>query len=259
MSNLLAHPYELLTKEQIETSVKARAARVNALKSTGPRTPAGKAISARNAFKHGFAGAKLTIDESEQQAFNDHLDTYFLRFKPQDQVEADAVRRTAEAHWKMDTINATENAIMSLEGGFQMVLADAKLDPEQITVHHYRALALIEQASDGRALDLCHRYHLSAAREYDRALRTFYHLRDERDRDAAASIVPELIAPTNSQPEPHPKPDQPQPQPQQNQKVPNEPKTGSSSSNNTVTAAVDPHTPVNRRLPLQFLPNKKAA
>ena len=103
MSNLLAHPYELLTKEQIETSAKVRAARVNALKSTGPRTPAGKAISARNAFKHGFAGAKLTIDESEQQAFNDHLDAYFLRFKPQDQVEADAVRRTDWASSNSDT------------------------------------------------------------------------------------------------------------------------------------------------------------
>jgi hypothetical protein len=190
--SLMGHPYEHMTEEQIATSAKVRAARVNALKSTGPRTPEGKAISARNAFKHGFAGAKLTIDETEEEAFRDHVDAYFLRFKPQDQVEADVVRRIAEAQWKMDTINAAENAIMGLEGGWQMCLADAKLDPEQITLHHYRAFAIIEQ-SEGRALALCHRYYVSASREYDRAIKTFYKLRDERTNDAQEQLVPELL------------------------------------------------------------------
>jgi hypothetical protein len=189
---LLCHPYQHMTKEEIAQSIKVRTARLNALKSTGPRSPEGKAISARNAFKHGFAGANLTIDESEKQAFHDHLDAYFLRFKPQDQVEADCVRRIAEAQWKMDIIHATENAIMSLEAGFQMCLADAKLDPSQITVNHYRALALIEQ-SEGRALDLCHRYYVSAAREYDRAMKTFYRLREERPNDAKEELLPELL------------------------------------------------------------------
>jgi hypothetical protein len=202
--NLLGHPYDQMTKEQIAKSVKVRAARANALKSSGPRTPEGKAIAARNAFKHGFAGAKLFLDVTEQVAFNDHLDAYFLRFKPQDQVEADSVRRIAEAQWKMDIINATENSIMALEGGWQMCLADAKLDPEQVTVHHYRALAIIEQ-SQGRALDLCHRYYVSASREFDRSLKTFYKLREERPNDAKQQLVPELLPQ-------HPEPVAPSPQ-----------------------------------------------
>jgi hypothetical protein len=189
---LLCHPYQHMTKDEVAQSIKVRTARLNALKSTGPRTPEGKAASARNAFKHGFAGANLTIDETEKEAFNDHLDTYFLRFKPQDQVEADSVRRIAEAQWKMDIINATEHAIMSLEGGFQMCLVDARLDPAQTTIHHYRAFALIEQ-SEGRAIDLCHRYYVSAAREYDRAMKTFYRLRQERLNDAREQLVPELL------------------------------------------------------------------
>jgi hypothetical protein len=189
--SLMCHPYEHMTKDEVAQSIKVQTARLNALKSTGPRTPEGKAASSRNAFKHGFAGAKLTIDETEAEAFNDHLDAYFLRFKPQDQVEADSVRRIAEAQWKMDTINATESAIMSLEGGFQMCLVDGRLDPSQVTIHHYRAFAIIEQ-SEGRALDLCHRYYVSAAREYDRAMKTFYRLRDERANDAKDQPVPDL-------------------------------------------------------------------
>lgn len=216
MSNLLSHPFEFLTKEQIDKTIKVQTARRNALKSTGPRTPEGKAASARNAFKHGFAGAKLTIDETEQQAFDDHIDAYFLRFKPHDQVEADAVRRVAEAQWKMDTLNATENAIMSLEGGFQMCLADAKLDPSQVTVHHYRALALIEQ-SEGRALDLCHRYYHQASRDFDRALRTFYKLRDERLNDAGSQQQPMPAELQTSDTENHSSDNQ-------NEKLPNEPR-----------------------------------
>jgi hypothetical protein len=212
---LLCHPYQHMTKDEVAQSIKVRTARLNALKSTGPRTPAGKAVSARNAFKHGFAGANLTIDESEKEAFDDHLDAYFLRFKPQDQVEADSVRRIAEAQWKMDIINATENAIMSLEGGFQMCLVDARLDPNQVTVNHYRALALIEQ-SEGRAIDLCHRYYVSAAREYDRAMKTFYRLRQERTNDAAEQLVPELLPTVEADPTPVPQePEKP--------KKPNEP------------------------------------
>jgi hypothetical protein len=223
--SLMSHPYEQMTQEQIATSKKVYAARANAQKSTGPRTPEGKAISARNAFKHGFAAAKLTIDETEDEAFHDHLDAYFLRFKPQDQVEADAVRRIAEAQWKMDIVNATENAIMSLESGFQMCLADAKLDPSQITLHHYRAFAIIEQ-SEGRALDLCHRYYVSASRQYDRSLKTFYRLRDERLNDAREQPVPDLVSSssTSADPQSNQTPVKPDSSPEPVKK-PNEPKT----------------------------------
>jgi hypothetical protein len=201
--DLMCHPFHHMTKDEIAQAIKVRTARLNAQKSSGPRTPEGKAISARNAFKHGFAGASLTIDPSEREPFNAHLDAYFSRFKPQDQVEADTVRRIAEAQWKMDTINAAESAIMELEGGWQMCLADAKLDPNQVTIHHHRAFAIIEQ-SEGSALDLCHRYHVQASRAYDRALRTFYKLRDERLNDAKDEPVPEALIPAGeSDPPPH--------------------------------------------------------
>jgi hypothetical protein len=191
MSNFLVHPFTKLTKEEVAKAIKAQTARQNALKSTGPKSPEGKAIAARNAFKHGFAGAKLIIDESEREAFSSHIDAYFDRFKPQDQVEADAVRRIADARWKMDIISATEGTIMELEGGFQMCLVDAKLDETQVNLNYYRALAIVEQ-SEGRAIDLCHRYYTQTAREFDRALRSFYKLREERPNDAKEIPIPDL-------------------------------------------------------------------
>jgi hypothetical protein len=71
------HPFSKLTKEEIAKAIKAQTARQNALKSTEPKTPQGKAIAARNAFKHGFAGSKLIIDESEREAFSGHTEAYF--------------------------------------------------------------------------------------------------------------------------------------------------------------------------------------
>jgi hypothetical protein len=67
----------------------------------------------------------------------------------------------------MDIISATEATIMELEGGFQMCLVDAKLDENQVNLNCYRAVAIIEQ-SEGRAVDLCHRYYTQTAREFDR-------------------------------------------------------------------------------------------
>jgi hypothetical protein len=60
------------------TEAQIHANRANAQKSTGPRTPAGKAVVAQNAVKHGLS-ARLDVIRGEDQAeFDRHREGMLL-------------------------------------------------------------------------------------------------------------------------------------------------------------------------------------
>src|ERR1039458_856228 len=78
------------------TDKQIAANRINAQKSTGPRSPAGKMKSALNARKHGFAGNAFTVVRLEDlneiyQLRQDSLDLY----RPVNSQELFAVERIA--------------------------------------------------------------------------------------------------------------------------------------------------------------------
>ena len=164
-------------REKEEAAKKARTG--------GPRTAEGKARSSRNAVKHGFAGANPVISCEDQDAYNEHLDSYVARFQPADQPEADTVRRAAIAMWRLDRLYALETIILNLEASYHAVPSSCILPPNAGPFTR-SAVAFRESAGDG-AYDLCRRYIQAATREHDRAIRTFYLLESKRSRPAAAA------------------------------------------------------------------------
>jgi hypothetical protein len=85
--------------------------RINALKSTGPKTPEGKAASSQNAITHGLTAKKhLVIPgedhddyDRERQNFLDHCDA-------SDPFQAALADRACNAHWKLQRIERGQNA-----------------------------------------------------------------------------------------------------------------------------------------------------
>jgi len=184
MSDFKTNPHDRLTPEQFDRLIKttvAAAAVAAKSKSTGPRTPEGKAIVARNARKHGFAGSKLVIEDYEREAFEAHLQAYTECLQPGSQMEADLVRRVAGAQWKIDQIDTYETTALELETSFQTPLINATMDSTQLEPRHYQTIALQEQAKEP-TLDLLHRYRTEAARDFDRCLRTLFRIRRESER-----------------------------------------------------------------------------
>ncbi len=86
--------------------------RRNAQKSTGPRTPEGKAASSRNGLTHGLSGDKHFILEGEDpEAFLRLLQDLHDHLRPVGDSEELVVQRIAAAQWRLDRAFALEAGI----------------------------------------------------------------------------------------------------------------------------------------------------
>src|SRR3954447_3623576 len=94
---------------------KVRANRLNATKSTGPRSADGKTRSARNATSHGLYCAALVLPGESQELFYDLRQSYISTLKPQNLVELLIVDRLVAAAWKLRRLQEAE-AIMHDNG-----------------------------------------------------------------------------------------------------------------------------------------------
>jgi hypothetical protein len=88
--------------------------RANAQKSTGPRTPEGKARSRNNAVIHGLRSQQLIINsphlKEDLAEFHALLDSFVETFNPRNEAERSAVLRIALCIWRQQRATIAENA-----------------------------------------------------------------------------------------------------------------------------------------------------
>ncbi len=74
--------------------------------STGPKSQRGKAVSSRNAWKHGILSFAIVINEAEDPAdWEAHLAGTFESLKPEGHLESMLTERIAINLWKMRRID----------------------------------------------------------------------------------------------------------------------------------------------------------
>jgi hypothetical protein len=84
------------------TEKKLEANRKNALRSTGPRTASGKAVSSRNAVKHGVLAATPILPGIESsEDWENHRDGIFESFAPVGYLEELLTHRLAISSWRL--------------------------------------------------------------------------------------------------------------------------------------------------------------
>ena len=92
---------------------RAEAARLNGARSRGPRTPEGKARSARNALKHGLTAQAFALAPGEDgAAFQELLDRLVARYRPQDEIMAHLVQRLASVMWRQQRADRLEAEVL---------------------------------------------------------------------------------------------------------------------------------------------------
>lgn len=87
---------------------KIQSNRRNALRSTGPRTAAGKSICSGNAVKHGLCARHIVINGESSIEFEDFKDSLIEQFQPVGMLELLLVNRIIAAFWRLRRLGRIE-------------------------------------------------------------------------------------------------------------------------------------------------------
>src|ERR671912_1238239 len=92
---------------------KAEANRRNALKSTGPKTPEGKAAVRLNALRHGLRSEEILLPGEDEEALRE-LDEYLRgELQPVGELENLLVDRIVAAYWRLRRLGRVEAGIFA--------------------------------------------------------------------------------------------------------------------------------------------------
>ena len=93
--------------------------RLNAQKSTGPITPAGKARAARSSLWHGLTAASLVVLDEDEADF-DNFHTWLVSdLRPVGELEYSLVERIAVLSWRLRRVAKAEAALINRSGRYK--------------------------------------------------------------------------------------------------------------------------------------------
>jgi len=85
-----------------------QANRINAQKSTGPRTETGKSIASKNSITHGLCSVQPVIEGEDPAEYNDFRNDMIAQFAPVGPMERLLVDRIVHAAWRLRRIGTIE-------------------------------------------------------------------------------------------------------------------------------------------------------
>jgi hypothetical protein len=88
--------------------------RLNAQKSTGPKTEEGKKNAALSALRHGLTGQVVVMPHEDLKSYNRHCEDLMNEWNPKGPTEKHYVQMLADAIWKAHRAHAQEDQITAL-------------------------------------------------------------------------------------------------------------------------------------------------
>jgi hypothetical protein len=139
----------------MSTQAQLAANKANALLSTGPTSPEGKAKSSLNAVKTALTGRTVLLPADDAAAYEQHVQRFVAELKPATEPEKQLVQSIADTEWRLLRIPALEMGIYAL-GRIQFAnlfedqdpaLRPALLDAHIYLTHHRQLNNLSTQES----------------------------------------------------------------------------------------------------------------
>jgi len=161
--------------------------RLNALKSTGPRTPEGKARSARNALKHGLCANDAVIPGEDPEEYEALVNSFMDELRPSGILELCQVRQMITAEWRLRRIDRLETGALKDRPVKRFEWREIHQEPIPLD-DPIQLTALLNQIfgaehSAGR-VDRFQNYTRTYSRIFQRALRMLLELRKLRQLQA---------------------------------------------------------------------------
>src|SRR5215213_5522220 len=92
---------------------KVEANRRNALKSTGPKTPEGKAAVRLNALKHGLLSQEILLPGEDEEALRELGQNLKVELQPVGELESLLVDRIIASYWRLRRLGRVEAGIFA--------------------------------------------------------------------------------------------------------------------------------------------------
>jgi hypothetical protein len=156
--------------------------RLNAQKSTGPRTARGKVALARNALKHGLTAKTVVLFDESKTAFERFHQAQALDFEPRTAGECALVEQIATLGWRLRRASRAEATLVNAEAERRRERLAA--DPEA----PLRADISLMFSWLDKDMSALTRYETAIARQLDRAIATLERFQARRrEREAAGA------------------------------------------------------------------------
>src|SRR5207253_6507076 len=141
--------------------------RKNAQRSTGPRTPEGKARSSLNAIKHGLSGQTIVSPKEDLVAYCRFARRYFHELKPNAVIETQIVQNLADGSWRLNRDRGFETTLLTL--GFDEQSGSIVVDDPEIHCASGERQGLPQQCPDAGVPQHVRAAHLASIRAQSQA------------------------------------------------------------------------------------------
>ena len=101
-----------IVKNNMSTLKQLEANRRNALLSTGPKTPEGKAAVRLNALRHGLRAHTVVLPDEKSEEFQQLCDDLEAEWQPQTRTEQIYVEQMAVSQWKLRRMEIGEVSLL---------------------------------------------------------------------------------------------------------------------------------------------------
>jgi hypothetical protein len=171
--------------------------RKNALRSTGPRTEAGKAVSRHNSLKHGLTAEIVLLPSEDPEQLRELLDALRDKYQPEDLEEELQIERLATLYWQVRRVPGYEATLLRQEER-PVVLRPGSVVVDQANAGYRepRASALVTMLVQWDAFSRLSRYARDLSREIERIREQFRKARSEREATSAIPLKASATTPT---------------------------------------------------------------
>jgi hypothetical protein len=100
-------------------------------KSTGPRTPEGKAISAMNAMRHGLTGRVVVLPSEDMNIYRAFCKELMEELAPETPLERQYAQTFCDTQWRLNRARSYEDSMLAL-GHFEHADSLGEQDPQTL-------------------------------------------------------------------------------------------------------------------------------